>query len=497
MTNSSEQQLQQRLDSLQAHLERENPLMVEVVKRFRDLDKVGYKLGLIDKDDSYANSISWWPLISILGTFSAGKSSFINWYLENSIQMTGNQAVDDKFTVMCYSANKEPRILPGISLDSDPRFPFYQIGEEIDKVAAGEGGKVDSYLQLKTCNSDKLRGSIMIDSPGFDADEQRNATLRITNHIINLSDLVLVFFDARHPEPGAMRDTLEHLVKGTLERNDANKVLFILNQIDTTAREDNLEDVIAAWQRAIMQTGLSSSRFYCIYNSEVALDIEDEAQRQRYESKRDHDLGEILARMNQVSVERVYRIVGTLEHQANYIEHTAIPELQALKDRWFNRVMLGDAILIGGGLVAGLAAAFFNGYLDGVSLVSAETGELALSNMMIGAVLAFVVVAGLIHFGLRNLFAKFMLRGLKKAGKEDIARAFAKNTRYFRTMFKRKPMGWGGLGGTRRRLDYIRVEADRLVQALNDKFTDPAGVLEKDRVSSEVKAADTVTQSAE
>lgn len=58
----------------------------------------------------------------------------------------------------------------------------------------------------------KLKGRILIDSPGFDADEQRKATLRITDHIIELSDLVLVFFDARHPEPGAMQDTLEHLI---------------------------------------------------------------------------------------------------------------------------------------------------------------------------------------------------------------------------------------------------------------------------------------------
>ena len=77
---------------------------------------------------------------------------------------------------------------------------------------------MDAYLQLKTSASEQLRGRIMIDSPGFDADSQRNATLRLTSHIIDLSDLVLVFFDARHPEPGAMRDTLAHLVGQTIKR---------------------------------------------------------------------------------------------------------------------------------------------------------------------------------------------------------------------------------------------------------------------------------------
>jgi predicted GTPase len=117
-------------------------------------------------------------------------------------------------------------------------------------VAGGEGGRSDAYLQLKTCPSERLRGRILIDSPGFDADRQRTATLRIVDRIIDLSDLVLVFFDARHPEPGAMRDTLSHLAANTIKRADSGKFLFILNQIDMTARGDNPEDVVAAWQQA-------------------------------------------------------------------------------------------------------------------------------------------------------------------------------------------------------------------------------------------------------
>ena len=131
----------------------------------------------------------------------------------------------------------------------------------IEDVAPGEGPRIDTYLQLKTCHSPKLSGRIFIDSPGFDADEQRNSTLRITDHIMDLSDLVLVFFDARHPEPGAMHDTLEHLVAGPIRRADSNKFLYVLNQIDNAAREDNPEEVFAAWQRALAQKGLTAGRF--------------------------------------------------------------------------------------------------------------------------------------------------------------------------------------------------------------------------------------------
>jgi len=114
------------------------------------------------------------------------------------LQDTGNQAVDDRFTVISYSSDSESRTLPGIALDSDPRFPFYQISEQIESVATGEGAKIDNYLQMKVVPSESLRGKILIDSPGFDADEQRKSTLKLTDHIIDLSDLVLVMFDGRH-----------------------------------------------------------------------------------------------------------------------------------------------------------------------------------------------------------------------------------------------------------------------------------------------------------
>ncbi len=116
-----------RIKQLKSHLEQENPILLKTVQSFRELDKVAYKMGLMEPDNSYATQIPWWPLISILGTFSAGKSTFINHYLGEKLQRTGNQAVDDKFTVTCYSREKTGHALPGVALDSDPRFPFYQM----------------------------------------------------------------------------------------------------------------------------------------------------------------------------------------------------------------------------------------------------------------------------------------------------------------------------------------------------------------------------------
>lgn len=460
--------LSHRIQRLKDHLQQENPLLVKVVGEFQMLDKVGYRMGILNTDESFANRISWWPLISVLGTFSAGKSTFINGYLGAVLQKTGNQAVDDKFTVMTYSADDEIRVLPGLSLDADPRFPFYQISEEIEKVASGEGSKIDSYLQLKTCHSDQLKGKILIDSPGFDADAQRNATLRISDHIIDLSDLVLVFFDARHPEPGAMEDTLQHLVSRTLERSDANKFVFILNQIDTAAREDNLEDVVGAWQKAIVQAGMTAGTFYCLFDDDAAVPIEDAAIKQRYDKRRESDLQDLTRRMEEVGVERSYRIIGALENMTNRLEQNWLPELQSLLRHWRRRVLISD------GVVMGLLALLLLGAVlttDALQVLNSQPLWMVVSIL---AVVALVFLT--IHYFVRKWWAKLALRKMKKTGVEvGIISAFIKNVRFRHSLFRPRPVGWGG--GARRRLEKVREAADDFVQVLNDRFTDPSGKL--------------------
>ena len=306
--------------------------------------------------------------IAVLGTYSAGKSTFLNDYLDYPLQLTGNQAVDDKFTVVCYGQDAQVRALPALALDADPRFPFYKISHDLEASAPGEGGRMDAYLQLKTCPSEVVRGRIFIDSPGFDADEQRTAVLRLTDHIVALSDLVLVFFDARHPEAGSMRDTLEHLVEKTIRRTDSSKFLYVLNHLDATAQDDNAEQVVAAWQRGLAQKGLTAGRFYHIYSRSAAAPIADPQVRARYEALREHDYGELQARIQQVRTAQAYRVVGTLERSANELERQLIPQLRAMLRDWRT-----------GSRVAGRAAArrgagSWAGCWSGSALASCSSG---------------------------------------------------------------------------------------------------------------------------
>ncbi|NEX20608.1 dynamin family protein [Thiorhodococcus mannitoliphagus] len=472
--------LQQRLKDLESHLEQENPVLLSAVQSFRAVDRVAYRMALLEPNQSFATQIPWWPLISVLGTFSAGKSTFINHYLGSKLQRTGNQAVDDRFTVIVYSPEEMSRTLPGVSLDSDPRFPFFRMSQDIEEVAQGEGSRIDAYLQLKTCKSELLRGKIVIDSPGFDADAQRTAVLRITDHMIGLSDLVLVFFDARHPEPGAMRDTLKHLVSDTIKRSDSGKFLYILNQLDTAAAEDNPEDVVAAWVRAMGEAGLTAGRFFTIYCPAVSTQIADEQRRQRFEKKRDEDLGEIYRRMEQVEVERAYRIIAALRKCATDFHRTTIPLLEGALQRWRRRTLIAETLIFSAVAIGILAGSFQLGQWEGLSYHAAwldVVKSISWGLHSLGGLVILLVLA--IHFGVRKVAALSVMPWLRKqvdkaepAG--NVLSCFKQNTGVWRTVLLGRPFGWNGQA--RAEIDEVLQGCETYIQTLNERFTNPRGI---------------------
>jgi GTPase SAR1 family protein len=481
MTSSSDA-VQQRLQELESHLEQENPVLLNAVQSFRALDRIAYRMGLLETNQSFATQIPWWPLISILGTFSAGKSTFINYYLGHKLQRTGNQAVDDRFTVIVYSPEPVSHSLPGVSLDSDPRFPFYRMSHDIEEVATGEGDRIDAYLQLKTCRSERLRGKILIDSPGFDADAQRTAVLRISNHMIDLSDLVLVLFDARHPEPGAMRDTLKHLVSDTINRPDSGKFLYILNQLDSAAGEDNPEDVVAAWLRAMGEAGLTAGRFYTIYSPDATTLIPDEHRRQRFEKKRDEDLGEIYQRMERVEIERAYRIIAALRKSATDLSHGAIPLLQTAMRRWRRRTLLADLALFATLIVGFMTWSLSAGQWHGIDYAAPWLDLLkSIQWGLEGFEITLVLLLILSHFGIRKLTAMSILPWLRQRIEEqnppgNVMATFVRNTRFWQTILLGRPVGWNRK--SRAEIDEVLQGCECYIQTLNERFTNPRGLQE-------------------
>lgn len=490
-------QSNQRLRELKKRLKEENPILSRVVDSFRELDQISRRLGYFNKEESHATRTSWWPLISVLGIYSSGKSTFINHYLRQKLQATGNQAVDEKFTVICFTNDDKVRVLPGLALDADPRFPFYKISQAIEEVAEGEGQRIDTYLQLKTCPSEMLRGKILIDSPGFDADAQRTSTLRITDHIIDLSDLVLVFFDARHPETGSMRDTLEHLVSRTIERRDANKFIYILNQIDNTALDDNTEEVFAAWQRALAQYGLTAGSCCAIYIPEVAIAIEDESVRSRLENKRNAYLGEVFNRIERVGEERAYRIVGILEETAQLLDQDIVPRIRRFLANWRRKVLWLDGIIFGGLLGAVLCTLFWAGYLKEFSITLPFLENFPGGNYTLIAIgVILVLFIGYVHFSVRRWTAKTLIKKMVAEIKDAelhpfYRRTLIKNSRWYRSILNRQPSGWSKR--TQRRLSKVLEDTNAYIQNLNDMYTNPAGDKTFIQVMGPKTSADTQT----
>jgi hypothetical protein len=276
-----------------------------------------------------------------------------------------------------------------------------------------------------------------------------------------------------------MQDTLQHLVANTINRSDSGKFLYILNQIDTTAREDNPEEVVAAWQRALGEQGLTAGRFFTIYNPDAAVPIDDANRRARFESKRDADLAEIHGRMQQVEIERAYRIVGSVEKTARDIEERVAPSLMRAIGRWRRRVLWGDLIGFGLFFAVLIGLTVKAGYWQGLSfqpfwLEPGQTSPAVLFLVLAGHVLALLAI----HYGVRRVAAATVARGLRKSAdgispRGDLVRAFLRNTKPWRSIFARTPVGWGRFA--RKRLKRVLEDTDTYVQTLNDRFTNPSG----------------------
>jgi hypothetical protein len=78
MFDSPSSHVERRLNGLEKHLKQENPVLLQVVQSFRELDSIAYRMGILERTESFATRVPWWPMISVLGTFSSGKSTFIN-----------------------------------------------------------------------------------------------------------------------------------------------------------------------------------------------------------------------------------------------------------------------------------------------------------------------------------------------------------------------------------------------------------------------------------
>lgn len=278
-----------------------------------------------------------------------------------------------------------------------------------------------------------------------------------------------------------MRDTLQHLVLETKKRPDSSKFLFILNQLDTSAKEDNPEDIVAAWLRALGEVGMTTGRFYTIF-SRSAPQIDEPIRRERFEKKRDADLNEIYERMDQVEIERAYRIVASLRKIANEFHDETIPVLTEALRRWRKRTLVADFFIIASLTFTFLFWSITAGHWEGLSYQPAwltwiEDHGIKYGLEGIEATLILVLIIA--HLWVRKLAAATVMPWLRKQVAEktppgNLIEAFRYHTQRWSAVLTGVPSGWNTW--SKGLVDKVMHDCEFYVQSLNERFTNPKGL---------------------
>jgi hypothetical protein len=130
-------------------------------------------------------------------------------------------------------------------------------------------------------------------------------------------------------------------------------------------------------------------------------------------------------------------------------------------------------------LAAFLVVTIWGGYWQGLKLQLSFLDNLPGGNYSrLGLSALLVLLFGYVHFSIRRLTADYVSRKFLAEVKDpdlqaNYTRAFKKNSRWYRSLLKRKPTGWGR--GAQRRLAKVLEDTNTYIQKLNDMYTNPSG----------------------
>ncbi|XP_061624162.1 uncharacterized protein si:dkey-98f17.5 [Phyllopteryx taeniolatus] len=171
-------------------------------------------------------------IVMIMGNHSAGKSSFINWYVEEHIQKTGVAIETQGFTFIT-SGRKRESLTGNATLHLYPHFrPLLEFKGVMDYLSA----------EISTSKQKKFSLVTFVDTPGL-VDGDMIYPFNVNSAITWLgeqSDLIFVFFD---PMGQALcRRTLNIVEK--LSEKCGDKLLFYLSKADEAGKETDRQRVM-------------------------------------------------------------------------------------------------------------------------------------------------------------------------------------------------------------------------------------------------------------
>lgn len=165
--------------------------------------------------------------ILLIGNHSAGKSSFINWYVEETVQRTGVAIETQGFTLVT-SGKKRESLLGNATMHLYP---------QLKGLSSFENSL--EYLNTEITTSKQKQFSLItfIDTPGL-VDGDMKYPFDVNNAILwfgEISDLIFVFFD---PIGQALCKRTLNIVE-KLNENHGNKINFYLSKSDEAGSDSD------------------------------------------------------------------------------------------------------------------------------------------------------------------------------------------------------------------------------------------------------------------
>ncbi|GAB1602618.1 uncharacterized protein LOC115226123 [Argonauta hians] len=170
--------------------------------------------------------------VLLIGNHSAGKSSFINWYVEEHIQRTGVAIETQGFTFVTSGRKRE-------TLTGNATLHLYPHFEPLRKISG-----VTEYLttEVSTSKQKKFPLVTFIDTPGL-VDGDMKYPFDVNEAILwlgDLADLIFVFFD---PIGLALCKRTLNLVEKLSEKY-ADRMRFYLTKADESGHENDRQRVM-------------------------------------------------------------------------------------------------------------------------------------------------------------------------------------------------------------------------------------------------------------
>jgi len=198
---------------------------------------VGTTIGLLDiANDELLRVKCFKPRkkvsVMIIGNHSAGKSSFINWYIGESVQTTGVAIETRGFTFVTSGRKRE-------TLKGDATFAFYDYLEGLQTV---EGLNANIFTEISTSKEKNFSCVDIVDSPGLvDGDmcypfDVGKVITWLADHV----DLILIFFD---PIGQALCKRTMKVVEA-LNETHADKLAYFMSKADQVEKEHDRQRVL-------------------------------------------------------------------------------------------------------------------------------------------------------------------------------------------------------------------------------------------------------------